>query len=573
MPGILLHEYLAKIEEWIRSGEPGRAVAHTEHILAQHPECFWAHRVLGEACLESGHLAQAQKSFERTLAADPENAIAHIGMSLVHDRRDNLADAIWHMERASDVAAGNTEVRADLQTLYRRRGDSRASPPALTRGAMARVYARNGLFQRAIAEYQEALQQNPELVDARAGLAEVQWRAGLKEKALESCRGLLETLPGCLKALLIQGQLLQAGGQDAAAEATLAQAQAIDPENRVAHAVMGALSPLPLREVHVTELGAAGELAAGRGNEEDSMEEEESGAEETRSSQETGEAAEESLLAEPADSRRGAPGPGPAQDEELPDWLQEIAPGETPLPPSGVDEAAAEDQAPDWLETTATSGVSEAEEPSTAEEAPAGLPEPPPWMETPAEQAASGEEADLPAGGGDEGRPSLEAAALEAEEPGPGTAEPAAAVPDWVRRMEEAVTDEAPPIGAETFGTARAAAAEGLPGLGGSSAERQRIRELTHLLRLEPGKYWARIELARTCSMIGDWDGALLQYEELIAGHKMIRAVILDLQGLLEQETDKVQVYRLLGDAHMESNQIDQALEMYRLARQILRKR
>ncbi len=75
------------------------------------------------------------------------------------------------------------------------------------------------------------------------------------------------------------------------------------------------------------------------------------------------------------------------------------------------------------------------------------------------------------------------------------------------------------------------------------------------------------------CSRVGDWDGALLQYEELIAGHKLIRAVILDLQGLLQEETDRVQVYRLLGDAFMESDQIDQALEMYRLARQILRKR
>jgi cytochrome c-type biogenesis protein CcmH/NrfG len=49
--------------------------------------------------------------------------------------------------------------------------------------------------------------------------------------------------------------------------------------------------------------------------------------------------------------------------------------------------------------------------------------------------------------------------------------------------------------------------------------------------------------------------------------------VILDLQSLLSEDADKVQVYRLLGDAYMEVDQVDQALEMYRLARQILRKR
>jgi hypothetical protein len=41
---------------------------------------------------------------------------------------------------------------------------------------------------------------------------------------------------------------------------------------------------------------------------------------------------------------------------------------------------------------------------------------------------------------------------------------------------------------------------------------------------------------------------------------------------LLEEAIDKVQIYRLLGDAYWESDQNEQALEMYRLARQMHRK-
>jgi len=572
VPGVPLRDYLAKIEEWIRSGEPAKAVAHAKHILGQHPECFWAHRVLGEACLEAGNLAEAQESFERTLASDPENAIAHIGLSLVHDRRGDLGNAIRHMERAFDVAAGNAEVRADLQLLYRRRGDSRASGPALTRGAMARVYVLNGLLQRAIAEYEEVLLQNPDLLEARAGLAETQWRAGRKAEALESSRSLLQALPGCLKALLIEGQLLEEEGQGAAAEASLAHAQAIDPENRVAHAVMGNLSPLPLREVQVTELKTEGRPAAGHGHEEDSMEERDSGPDETGPGLETGRAAEESLLAEPVETTAGAAESSQAKNEEPPEWLRALpSAGTEPAPAEGED-ASAEEEAPEWLETLAAGALPS--EPSTADGAPVDLPEPPAWLGTLAEQAASGEEAGVPEGVTDEGIPSLETAAHEAEGPWSEAVAPESTVPDWVRRMEEAVIEETPPIGAGIFGMPRPSAAVEEPARsGGNPAERKRIRDLTLLLRQEPGKYWARIELARMCAQMGDWDGALLQYEELIASHKMIRAVLLDLQGLLDQETDKVQVYRLLGDAYMESNQVDQALEMYRLARQILRKR
>jgi len=539
MPGIPLREYVHRIEAWIRSGEQERAIAHGRHLLSLWPDCIWVHRILGEAYLDRGMLTEAQESFERTLAADPENALAQIGLSLTYDRKGMLAEAIRHMERAFDTAAGNAEVRTELQALYQRRGDSRSAGPALTRGAMARVYAHNGLLDRAIAEYREALHQNPGLPDAQAGLAEALWRAGEGQQALETCRQLLEERPGCLKALLIRAQLLLERGQgaEAEAEAALTQAQALDPENRLAYAMMGERSPLPPREVLVTELAEGGAPGVA-GDEEETMVESEEDA---------------------------AP-----EGERLPGWLQESLPADTPAAAPAEEEGAPKEPAPEWMEPWESDGASEAEAPAGSEETPSDELAPPAWMETPAEQAV--EEESVPAEAMAAERTALEEVPGGIEEAGPDASPPAAAaVPDWVRRMQEVVTDESVPASAEALGTAGAMTPVLAPA--GSDAERQRVRELTALLHQEPGKYWARIELARMCCKVGDWDGALLQYEELIAGHKLIRAVILDLQELLQQETDRVQVYRLLGDAYMESDQIDQALEMYRLARQILRKR
>ncbi len=390
MPDIPLREYLDKIEGWIRSADPERAITHGRHILTCYPECIWAHRILGEAYLDKGMLAEAQDSFVRTLAADPENAIAHIGLSLGYDRQGMLPEAIWHMERAFDVASGNAEVRTELQALYLRRGDSRSAGPALTRGAMARVYAHNGLLERAIAEYQEALHQNPELPDARAGLAEAQWRAGMSQEALETCRHLLEKLPSCLKALLIQGRLLLDDGQQEEAEAALTQAQAIDPENCLAQAMMGELSPLPSKEVLVPELTLSGPRVAG--HEEDTMTEEEEDTGTKEASPGNGENApeEEIILGEAQASMTVQPEDTAREGEDLPEWLQDLPPAEAPaVLPAG--EEMGEEPAPEWMESWDASQVARPGVPPEADATQAAEVEPPAWLGTLGEQAAAGE--------------------------------------------------------------------------------------------------------------------------------------------------------------------------------------
>jgi tetratricopeptide (TPR) repeat protein len=630
MPDIQLHDYLLQIDDWIRSGEQDRAIAHGRHVLRRYPDCVAVHTLLGEAYLETGMYSEAQDCFERTLAADPESAISHYGLALICDRQGKLPEAIWYLERAFDLAAGNAEVRAELQKLYARRDGRQRDGPALTSAAMGRVYAHNDMLERAIAEYEDASGQSPELLYVRTGLAEAQWRTGRSQEAMQTCTDLLGRLPGCLKALLILGGLLMQAGQESEAQPRLALAQRLDPENRLAQELMGERSPLPLTEVLIPELGKETPEEISPGGEALAPAEMEA----PPSTQELTTPAEAVIAEAPApEEERAQPdvdgaGAVPSEADLAVETTPEEPPAEEVVPvdtrPERLEELPrievrqtilpASDEAepvPGRLESweaagsAAPSAESEAEgTPEEAAEPPAwlaGLPEQPVAAEEPAEVPALAEEqaarpaiaeevepvepagkwepvepaAEVVAAPGPPGAPELEAAGPSAE----AAAAAAEEVPDWVRHMEEAVSQEGGPVGADALsGTATATGASAMvrpaipPTVVGEQV-RERMVDLLIQLQDDPRKYWARIELARLCGQAHDWDGALLHYEELIASRKMVRAAIQDLQGLLQEQVDRVQVYRLLGDAYMETDEIDQALEMYRLARQILRRR
>jgi tetratricopeptide (TPR) repeat protein len=100
-----------------------------------------------------------------------------------------------------------------------------------------------------------------------------------------------------------------------------------------------------------------------------------------------------------------------------------------------------------------------------------------------------------------------------------------------------------------------------------------RLNELLARLKAKPRDYAARLELARLYSGERDWHTALDHYEKLIAARNNLPAVIDDLTSLTQEEVDQARVYQMLGDAHMQSDHLDQALEMYRLARQALVRR
>ena len=139
MAEVAFREYLNEIDKLIERGSTDQAIQHCRHILTQHPKAVEVYRLLGKALLEKEDDRAAQDIFQRVLSVDPEDFVARVGLSIIHDRNNELEPAIWHMERAFEIAPSNALIQGELRRLYARRdGDSPDRIP-LTRGALARL--------------------------------------------------------------------------------------------------------------------------------------------------------------------------------------------------------------------------------------------------------------------------------------------------------------------------------------------------------------------------------------------------------------------------------------------------
>ncbi|MBN1658473.1 MAG: tetratricopeptide repeat protein, partial [Anaerolineae bacterium] len=390
MPEIRLQEYTAKIKELIHNDLHDDAIAHCQHILRHHPKHIETYSLLGEACLEKQMLREAIEFFQRTLSADPESFIARVGLGIIYDAQGAFPEAVWQFERAFELAPGNSEVRRELQRLYAQRDGAEKTRLKLTRGALGRLYSRNGLYERAIAEFHAVLRDEPDLPDVRVALAEALWREGRRLEAVETCLDILEALPNCLKANLILGEIWVRGGHEDAGEDKLRLARELDPENLMAQELMGRESPLPPQEVYLEErTGAPQEFGVAPAGEEELLPAVWGMAEEgavdivegaARDEWDTGEAMpdwmQEMGMAATA-AAQGDVGPeGTEQEGEmLPDWLQELMGDEipsgqeevAPLPSGGPamgDQEIEEGEIPDWLHAMDL----QREEPRLAEE-------------------------------------------------------------------------------------------------------------------------------------------------------------------------------------------------------------
>jgi tetratricopeptide (TPR) repeat protein len=378
MAEITLPKYLQYVNSLIDDSRLAEAVAHSRHILEQHPRYLDAYRALGKALLEQGDYPGAVDVLQRVLSAAPADFIAHVGLAIVHKAGDRWKEALWHLERAFEVEPYNPAIRSELQDLYGRRDGLAPEQPELTQGALARFYVKGGLYQQAILELRELLEADPERVDLRLLLAEALWRADERVEAAEVCHQLLEMLPDCLEANAILADiLLQTGDAETAEpylrrvqELTLVAAATLDPEAPYTQpfTLPGAL-PLP-REVWVDRLSdevalgmsAQAEAAAWMGE----LDLEAAGVEDDfdwlRDLQEEG----EEILA-------------PTEEEETEvDWLDEAAAaaGEAVAAAPAEEEAAPESEAaPDWVQSLGDEEIDWAEASADSGELPS-------WMQS-----------------------------------------------------------------------------------------------------------------------------------------------------------------------------------------------
>ncbi|MGE5138492.1 MAG: tetratricopeptide repeat protein, partial [Rudaea sp.] len=233
MSQVLLRDGVEDLRGHLRAGRYSDALALGRHVLHFFPRHLETYRLLAETHLELNEPDAAADLYNRVRSADPESVVALLGLSVVHERRGETDEAIWHLERAFEIEPSNAELRRELTRLAGRGEPGAAARAKLPPSGLARLYARQGLNAQAIREFRALLRADPERLDLQVALMQVLFRDGQLQEAARGAQSILQSLPYCLKANLILGKLWSDNGVPEGQE-LLKLARSLDPELLVA---------------------------------------------------------------------------------------------------------------------------------------------------------------------------------------------------------------------------------------------------------------------------------------------------------------------------------------------------
>ena len=229
MTTINLHKYHDQINQFLEDSQYSLAASHCRYILQQYPRHVDTYRLLAKTLIEQGDYSGATELFQRVLCADPNDYIAHAGLSVVYREEDVLPQSIWHLERAYEIEPYNSAIQQELRDLYidfseqrvqRQQSDSAVDIPEnlpLTKGALARLYIQGELYTQAIDVLREALAEDEDRIDLEVLLAEALWRDNQRIDAVRICLQVLEKLPNSITANAVMAEIwLQTGRTDEA---------------------------------------------------------------------------------------------------------------------------------------------------------------------------------------------------------------------------------------------------------------------------------------------------------------------------------------------------------------------
>jgi hypothetical protein len=266
----------------------------------------------------------------------------------------------------------------------------------------------------------------------------------------------------------------------------------------------------------------------------------------------------------------------PAPLDDLPEWMQHIEDKETTEEGTTVTHEEMATEVSEWMgsieEPVTLSDSSERveEKPTaTSEEIPA-------WLSSLEEEEAqattpTASDADLPAWLRGEEGVSLEPSELEptrptdwqpAEEEQP---QPTAPVSEAIPESFEA-TQEMPEPALSSLEEKETAAPVSEPAPEPHKEPVAQIDEAISTMPVDPILGQARDDLAR-----GDISGALNTYGKLIKKTRLLDEVIYDLREALYRYPVEVSIWQSLGDAYMRANRLQDALDAYTKAEELLR--
>lgn len=227
----------------LAAGESAAAMLLARHVLASYPRHIGAHDVLARALHAQGQHALAEDLLIRVVSADPTRVAAHLALARCLAAKGTREAAL----RAALIAREEAPDDPDAVALVEHLAGAQLADLWPSRGWLARRYLHLTLYHRALAEASALLAADPARLDLRVIAALALWRMGESAQAYAAAVALLDDASDCLPGLLLAAVCASAR-EAARADELWAQARQLDPEDRVAQALLGddvALPPRP----------------------------------------------------------------------------------------------------------------------------------------------------------------------------------------------------------------------------------------------------------------------------------------------------------------------------------------
>jgi len=180
--------------------------------------------MLGVIYHDRGQVAMAQEYFEKALRINPRYTEAALNLAVTYNEQGMYDKAKRIHEHATSLAP---QEEREIEPFARGKLSNMHAD-------LGRAYAELQLYDRAVAQYREALSLAPDFVDIRTRLGQLLKDAGRIDEALAELQLVKETRPGYVPGRISLGAAYLAKDDKERARAEWQEVLDLDPENRTA---------------------------------------------------------------------------------------------------------------------------------------------------------------------------------------------------------------------------------------------------------------------------------------------------------------------------------------------------
>ena len=246
----VLQDGLANL--YFKLGRIREAVSAAQDQVARHPDDPEAHILLGRVFLRSLGDGQGQQSNDMLKAAikeyetiarlKPNDLETHLLLGQLYGLNHDNTQAEQQFQAAQRIDGTSEEVVLSIARLYTEQGNFEkaaqtisAVPTGDRSGrmnlALAGIYDQMKKFKLAAAAYQAALDEDPDNMDAKRGLANALIASGQNDAAAKLYGDLVQADPNDAQSLIRAADLQRQNGHYEQALATLKKAAALAPDS------------------------------------------------------------------------------------------------------------------------------------------------------------------------------------------------------------------------------------------------------------------------------------------------------------------------------------------------------